>query len=257
MPIYAIADLHLSFGVPNKEMDVFGEKWVKHHQKIEKNWREIIKEDDLVLIAGDISWALHMEDALVDLQWIDSLPGTKVMIKGNHDLWWKSKAKVTKVLPKSIHLVQNNAFTWKDITIAGTRLWENEAISYSAYIDFRPTPLANVHEKPNTDEEKKHDKKIFASEIDRLITSLDSMDKSAKYRIVMLHYPPSGPAHEETEVTKLLEKYHIDTCLYGHLHNLKESAPTDFTLNGIQYYCTACDFLNFHPLKLSLEKCKN
>jgi predicted phosphohydrolase len=250
--VWAIADLHLSFGVVGKEMDVFGEKWTRHHEKIEKNWRTLIKEEDLVLIAGDISWALHLEDAIKDLEWIDRLPGTKVMIKGNHDLWWKSKSKVKGVLPKSIHLIYNDAFTWHDVTIGGSRLWESKEISYTPHIEFHSFPKVHIHKKPETPEEDKHDEKIFKGELERLKLSIHSMNTAAKHKVVMVHYPPTGSLHKETEVTAILEQNNIEICLFGHLHNLHKDAPVNFTVGNVKYFCTAADYLDFIPIKLDL-----
>lgn len=257
MHIWAIADLHLSFGVPNKEMDVFGKHWEKHHEKIRKNWDSMIKEDDLVLIAGDISWAMHPDDALKDLQWIHERPGTKVMIKGNHDLWWRSKSKVKKMLPPSIHIIQNDAFTFNGVTIAGTRLWENNDIDYTSYVEMQTIPEnVRVHQKTGSSAEREQDEKIYKSELERLAWSLDAMDKEAPLRIVMVHYPPTGPDKEDTSVTRLLHNESIHYCLYGHLHNLKKEAPVDFTKQDIHYFCTACDYLNFIPLKLPVSVSK-
>ncbi len=254
MTIWAIADLHLSFGVEGKKMDVFGEKWTNHSSKLEKNWREMISDDDLVLIAGDISWALNTEDAIPDLKWIDSLPGTKVMIKGNHDLWWKSTTKVRAILPPSIHIIHNDSFLWKDIAIAGSRLWERADISYGPYIVYREIPAGvNVHKKEETKEERLHDEKVFKSEMNRLTWSLNSIDKKAKHRIAMVHYPPAGPEDRSSDVMQLLEDHRIDICLYGHLHNLKSDAPVNFTRGKMQVICTACDFLDFKPVKLELS----
>ena len=250
MKVWGIADLHLSFGVKNKEMDVFGPTWTKHYKKIEENWRKTVKDDDLVLIAGDISWGLSIENVLPDLLWIDQLPGIKVMIKGNHDLWWKSHSKVLKILPPSIHLIHNDAFTHNGVTIAGTRLWENQEINYNQYIEFRDTTGINVHQKDYSQKELEHDRKIYKKELDRLCWSIDAMDKTASTRIVMVHYPPIGPTHEETAVTRLLDNEGIDFCLYGHLHNLKKGAPVDYQLNSTKYICTACDWLNFTPYEL-------
>lgn len=252
MKIWAIADLHLSFGVPNKEMDVFGPKWMSHSQKIEKHWREVISDEDLVLIAGDISWALHTEDAAVDLRWIASLPGTKVISKGNHDLWWKSMNKLKPVLPPRIHLIQNNAFDYQDVTIGGTRLWDHLDNDYSPYIEFIKIPSGiHVHPKTHSPEDEMHDAKIYKNELDRLRKSLDCLNPNARIRIAMLHYPPAGPINRSTEVTRILEEYKINFCVYGHLHNLKPDAPVNFVQNGISYICTACDFLDFKPYLLS------
>jgi uncharacterized protein len=121
--IWAIADLHLCFSTPEKSMEIFGEAWKNYLQKIEYHWRENVREEDLVLIAGDISWAASLEKALVDLHWIDKLPGIKVMIRGNHDSWWTSINKVRLSLPQSLHCIQNDVFVWNEVAIAGTRLW--------------------------------------------------------------------------------------------------------------------------------------
>src|SRR4029077_7669031 len=136
MAVWAIADLHLSFGVPNKQMDVFGSHWKGYTEKIEEHWRSCITPDDLVLIPGDISWALHLEEVIPDLDWIDHLPGTKVLIKGNHDYWWSSLSKLKSILPPSCHLIQNNSWTWQDISIAGTRLWDIPGLNFNGIVDF-------------------------------------------------------------------------------------------------------------------------
>lgn len=252
MKVWAIADLHLSFGVPNKKMDVFGERWTSHSTKIEMHWRELIAEEDLILIAGDISWALHLQDAAIDLQWIANLPGTKVISKGNHDLWWKSMTKISTILPPRMHLIHNNSFTYQGITIGGTRLWDHDDNDFGKYIEYRKAPEnVNVHIKTHTPEDERHDAKIFKGELERLSLSLKQLDPHAHTRIAMLHYPPTGEAHHESEVTKILDHYKINTCIYGHLHNLHPNAPVDFTLNGIKYICTSCDFLNFKPYLLN------
>ena len=252
MKIWALADLHLSFGVKNKKMDVFGENWKDHDQKMAEHWDRLVNPEDLVLIAGDISWALHLEDALPDLEWIDRRPGTKVLIRGNHDLWWKSAGKVRNALPESVHIIHNDAYTFKNITIGGSRLWESPDINYNDHIIFNKIPEGvNVHKKEDSEEERKHDEKIFKNEIERLSWSLDAMDSSVDLRIVMVHYPPSGPEHHNTAVTRLLHNEEIDYCLYGHLHNLKEDAPVNYELGGTKYLCTATDYLNFTPLLIA------
>lgn len=249
MAIWAIADLHLSFGVPNKEMDVFGPQWKNYTEKIEQHWRREISPDDLVLIPGDISWAMHVEEALPDLEWIHSLPGTKVLIKGNHDYWWSSLSKIKKVLPSSCHLIQNDSWNWQGICIAGTRLWDVPGLNFSGIIDLKE----NLKGKPLTEkDESAESQKIYQRELARLETSLKSMNPLSKKRIVMTHYPPIGYDLQETEASRLLEKYKVDVCVFGHLHNVKAGLQLFGKLHGVAYYLTACDYLqDFKPLKIS------
>jgi uncharacterized protein len=247
MSVWAIADLHLSFGVKDKEMDVFGVQWENYTKKIEKNWRSQIANDDLVLIAGDISWAMHPEDAIPDLEWIDTLPGTKVMIRGNHDFWWTSLAKLEKILPPSIHLIQNNAFHWKNVAVAGARLWDSSEYRFNEYVDY----VENAKAKKLTVDDKNDDaERIFLRDMNRLETSLKCMRKDASYRLVMTHYPPINATLQESRVSKLLKKYHINTCVFGHLHNIKKSIPLFGEKNGIKYFLTACDYLDFSPIRV-------
>ena len=252
MKIFTIADLHLSFGTPGKKMDVFGPMWVNHPDKIAKNWKEKITNDDLVLIPGDISWARDPIDAVIDLMWIHELPGKKVMIRGNHDSWWQSPSKVRSVLPSSLQIVHNTSVRVGNVSIAGARLWENDMMDFSPFIDFqKPPDGVIVHKKEYTPEERQNDQRIFAKELKRLRASIDAMDKEADIRIVMTHYPPINPTHEENELTRLFHNEGIHYCLYGHLHHLKPDAPTTAKISGTKYICAACDWINFDPLELS------
>lgn len=246
MPVWAIADLHLSLGVPDKAMDVFGDQWINHAEKIEQSWRSLIKEDDLVLIPGDISWAMHLEEARPDLEYLDKLPGTKVLIKGNHDYWWGSLSKVKTILPKSCHLIQNNVFNWHDISIAGARLWDVPGLDFSGVITYeKHERVKNLTAFDNSAESQK----IYARELGRLETSLKLMNRNAKLKIAMTHYPPIGLDGKATEASQLLEKYGVNICVFGHLHNVKKGSPLFGEFRGIRYYLTACDFLdNFKPV---------
>lgn len=244
MPVWAIADLHLSFGVPDKNMDVFGEQWVNYTQKIQNNWLAQISDDDLVLIPGDISWAMQPKDAKPDLDWIHELPGTKVMIRGNHDYWWTSLSKIEKILPPSIHLIQNNAFEWKDIAVGGARLWDTPEFNFNEYIHFIENPRAKLTE---IDTNLGEAEKIFTREMGRLELSLKALSPKAKMRIVMTHYPPIGPDLAQSRVSTLLTKYNVNICVFGHLHNVKPSLLFG-EKNGISYYLTSCDYLNFKPI---------
>ena len=246
MHIWAIGDLHLSFGIPDKSMDIFGLKWKDHAEKIASNWRELISHDDLVLIPGDISWAMKPEDAIPDLEWIDSLPGTKVMIKGNHDFWWGSYKKARAITPPSIHLIQNNTFLFQGIAIGGARLWDTPEYSFNKFVEFQENPKAKKEELVQED----LNQNIFNRELERLKLSLKEMDKEANIRIAMTHYPPIGAEMKPSRASQILEENNIDLCVFGHLHNFNESALSFGEHNGVRYFLTSCDYLHFKPIKL-------
>ncbi|MBP9841249.1 MAG: metallophosphoesterase [Simkaniaceae bacterium] len=224
--IWALADLHLSFGVPNKEMSKFG--WINHVEEIEKNWRLLIKNEDLVLIPGDISWAKTPKEALPDLEFLHSLPGTKLLLKGNHDYWWPSNQKLSQLLPPSLHFICNTTFNFRHVTIGGTRFWDS------------PEYTLNY--------ETKTDLKIYAREVERLKLSLASLNPVASHRIVMTHYPPIGMEMQDSEASLLFEKYKIDHIVFGHLHNMDPSLNLYGEKGGTKYHLVACDYLKFSPL---------
>jgi predicted phosphohydrolase len=243
--VWTIADLHLSFGTPNKKMDVFGERWVNHEERVKEHWQQLVHLDDLVLIPGDISWGMTPEQALPDLEWIHQLPGTKVMIKGNHDYWWTSLKKLEKILPPSIHLIQNNAFVWNNIAIAGTRLWDDVNLSFDGYIEMKDNPLVKTLVEAPLNEETV---KIYNRELMRLENSLKAIPKHCEERIAMTHYPPVGPLLQPSAASSLLEKYGVELCTFGHLHCLKRESPLFGKLNGIEYVFAACDYLDSTPV---------
>ncbi len=252
MKIWAIADLHLSFGVENKSMEYFGPAWAGHAEKIAENWRNVIGKDDLVLIPGDISWALRLEDAVPDLQWIHELPGTKVMLKGNHDFWWGSLSKVVKVLPPSIHLVQNNAFHWKDATIGGSRLWDTPEYSFGQFVEYRENPRQKKDPEESLEKGIQQDlaEQIFERELMRLEMSLSNLNPDAKIRIAMTHYPPIGADLKPSRASEILKKHRIKKCVFGHLHNIKADVRLFGNTEGIQYELASADYLRFHPICL-------
>jgi predicted phosphohydrolase len=243
--VWAIADLHLSFGTPNKKMDVFGKEWLDWTEKIESNWRASINPQDLILIAGDISWAMHTHELESDLLWIDKLPGTKVMIRGNHDYWWKSRSKIEKILPKSIHIIQNDTFNWNGLSIGGARLWDTLEFNFGNYTLI---PDQDSIFLQTSQETIKNNEKIFNRELARLEMSLKQLDPQANCRVVMTHYPPIGANLVSSRVSSLLEQYDVDICIFGHLHGINRAVPLFGEKNGIQYFLTACDYLDFKPL---------
>lgn len=247
MAVWALADLHLSFGVPDKKMDVFGDQWKDHPEKIKKHWLECVSQDDLVLLPGDISWAMHPQDAKADLDWIHALPGTKVMLRGNHDYWWSSLKKIEQILPPSIHLIQNNVFSWKNICVGGARLWDSTEYSFRDFIHYVDNPRENTLTKI---EDPREAEKIFERELGRLEMSLKQMPKDASIRIVMTHYPPIGADLKPSRVSALLEKYGVSFCVFGHLHNIKAHALPFGTKDQVRYIMTAGDYVDFKPVKL-------
>ena len=181
MNIWAIGDLHLSFGVPNKSMDIFGPSWKDHAKKIEESWTSLVATEDLVLIPGDISWAMRLEEAVSILQWIDRLPGTKVLLKGNHDYWWGSLKKIAEILPPSLHLIQNNSFRWKDAVIGGAQAVGYSGVSFqrdSSNIRKIPERKSSIREAAAQEDLSE---KIFERELQRLEMSLASLPDEAKF----------------------------------------------------------------------------
>lgn len=248
MTIWALSDPHLAFGVPSKTMEAFGPNWERYAERIAENWRKTISSEDLVLIPGDISWASDLDEAAVDLKWIDALPGTKLIIRGNHDYWWSSPAKMKKIMPPSIHFIQNNSFTWNDVAIGGSRLWDTPEYGFNAFIEFQENPRAR--QKPPEVSKEEEEEKIFLRELERLKLSLETLDKKAKVRIAMTHYPPIGADLVPSRASKILESYGIDICVFGHLHNVRKGTLPFGVAGEINYLFTSCDYLDFMPLKV-------
>ena len=248
MQIFAISDLHLSLSTPDKNMQDFGETWKDYQEKIKSNWKKNITDDDLVLIPGDISWAIKLKDALIDLEWLHELPGKKVIIRGNHDYWWPSASKLKEALPPSISFIQNSALSLGDVSIAGSRLWDATEYNFNDYINFVYNPKERKDLQENI--QKDLSEKIFLREIERLKLSLEALDKDAKTKIVMTHYPPLGADLKDSKVSKLLEKYNIDICIFGHLHNLKREKKMFGEKNNIKYILTSADYIHFNPVKI-------
>ena len=244
MSVWALADLHLSFGVPEKSMEIFGPEWKDYPEKIKTNWLKNVKEEDLILLAGDISWGKNLEEAAKDFLWLNALPGTKVIIKGNHDYWWDTLSKLKNFLPPSFHFIHNNAFNWNGISIAGARLWDNAEFNFNEYVIYKANPKASKKNIPLDNE------KIFSRELQRLKLSIDQLDKNAKIKIVMCHYPPISATLKESITSKMMEENHIDICVFGHLHQLDKSKKIFGEKNKVKYYLTSADYLDFNPIKI-------
>ena len=231
MRIFAISDLHLSFGV-DKPMDIFGPQWVGHADKIRESWDSRITDDDWVLVGGDTSWGLSLDEAKPDLDWVGERPGRKILIKGNHCTWWHSLAKVEAVIDGSMQLLQNNAFKLPDGTVViGARLWD-------------PPDAPWADESAN---------KIFAREINRLKLSIEAGKKLDGERVLaLIHYPPRYSDGRVTEAVSLLEEAGVSVCIYGHLHGKDHKYGFQGEAGGIRYYLTACDAIDFEPFEISV-----
>ncbi len=235
MSVYSIADLHLS-GAVNKPMDIFGHRWQSYTEKLEKNWRAIVSDDDTVVIPGDISWAMTLEEAVVDLKFIDSLPGRKLIGKGNHDFWWATLTKMKAFLADNgiatIDFLYNNAFETDDYIIAGSRGW---------YVEEKLQNTLN-----DTDYDK-----IVAREDQRLRISLDEAKKlseaSGKEILVYFHFPPVFKAFICDTLVATLKEYGITNCYYGHIHGTY-NIPRARIHEGIRLTIISADYLNFIPM---------
>ena len=231
--LYALSDLHMDGGT-GKPMDIFGPVWADHVEHIRENWMRVIRPEDRVLIAGDISWGMYLQDVIPDLMEISSWPGEKILLRGNHDYWWSSVSRVRQVLPPGIRVIQNDALEYPDCVICGSRGWKF----------------------PGGEEElTPEDGKIYARELIRLEMSLEKARKAAGERpiLAMMHYPPLSVKVQETGFTQILEKYGVQVCVYGHLHGYGIPAGWTGKLRGISYHLTSADALSFCPMEIRLR----
>ena len=231
MSVFAIGDLHLP-GHEQKPMDVFGSHWDRHFETISENWQQKITEDDIVLIPGDISWAMQLSEAMDDLNAIGELPGTKLLLRGNHDYWWSSLSKLRAVLPEKMHVIQNDAMRIGDHVFCGTRGW-----------NF-PTAQQALSAQ---------DEKVYLRELMRLKMSLDQAKKLGDDVTVMLHFPPLFADGISTAFTDILESYQVQRVVYGHLHGAGIKIGFEGVRQGIEYHLVSCDALQFHPVCIISE----
>lgn len=223
MKVFSISDLHLSIN-SNKPMDIFGPVWENYLQDIEASWNELVTDEDIVLIPGDISWAMYMEDAVADLKYISQFKGKKVLLRGNHDYWWKSISDLRNHLPKDMYAVQNDAIKFGNIIICGSRGWV----------------------VPETTHKTPEDEKIYKRELIRLELSLKeavTLKQDGDIIICLTHFPPFNARHEDSEFTALMEKYGVTKAVFGHLHSYDKRQSLTYRKNGIDYYLTSCDLV--------------
>ena len=229
MRFFALGDPHLSLS-SNKPMDIFGPNWDDHAARLESAWREAVLPDDVVLLPGDISWAMNLNEARADLAFLAALPGTKVLLRGNHDYWWNSISKVRAALPAGMYAIQNDCLSFGGVTVLGTRGW---VCPGSALFD----PV--------------EDQKLYDRELIRLELSLKSAPSGAQ-KLCMLHYPPFNEKRQQSGFTELLEAYGVQCVVYGHLHGKSCKNAFEGTRNGVEYMLCSADHLSFIP-KFILE----
>ena len=234
MSIYVIADLHLSFN-QHKPMDIFGENWAEHEEKIRNDWIKKVKEEDLVILPGDFSWETYLENTKLDFEYLNKLPGKKLLLKGNHDYWWTTITSMRKYLKENeftnIDFIHNNSYEFENKIICGTRGWSI------------------------ADEEM--DKKLINRELIRLELSIK--DGIAKYGedkeiVIFMHYPPITKAriitNQEAEFVKMMKKYNVKRCYYGHLHGSSIADAIEGKVEGIEFKLVSADGLDFKLLKI-------
>ena len=225
MAIFTIADLHLSLGT-DKPMDKF-KGWNDYVSRIEKNWMKLIKPCDTIVLPGDISWAMKLENTIEDFKFIEKLPGEKYIIKGNHDYWWSTITKMDKFCQendfKTIHFINNNCVFVEGYALCGTRSW-----------------LFDIDEP--------HDSKVMNRELGRLRASLDMAGDAEK--IVFLHYPPMYQSGNADEIVSLLDEYDIKECYYGHLHGASINYAVQGVVEGRKYKLISADGISFCPFKI-------
>ena len=229
MAIYAIADLHLSFNT-DKPMNIFG--WSNYEEKIKEDWLSKVKNDDIVLLLGDFSWEIKLKNTFKDFKFINILPGKKILLKGNHDLWWTTIKSMRDFLQqqniKNVDFLYNNSYEFENKIICGTRGW-------------------------NLTAENEQDEKIINREVLRLNNSIEDGIKKygdKKEIIVCMHYPPITKESQDNEFIRTLKKYNIKRCLYGHLHGKAHQNAVEGLKEGIEYTMVSCDYTNFKLIQI-------
>lgn len=236
MAIFAMADLHLAISNPEKSMEVFGQRWGDYIPKIRAGFEAMVSPDDTVLMPGDLSWATYLNEAKEDFEFIDSLPGKKLICRGNHDYWWTTVAKMEKTFAEmgisTIDMIRHNTVEADGTLITGTRGWK----------------------LPTDDSFTAEDQKIYDREKIRIGLCIDALKKQdpdhAGRWLLMLHYPPLTTIVPETDLSELIESSGIDVCIYGHLHGRAHKRAYEGEKNGTVYKCVAADYLGFEPARI-------
>lgn len=230
MAIYVIGDLHLSFST-NKPMDIFGRNWQNYEEKIKKDWLLKVKPEDTVILPGDFSWAMYLDETEKDFEFINNLPGKKILLKGNHDYWWTTLTSMRKYIKEenfeNIDFLYNNSYEIENKIIAGTKGWNISG--------------------------EQEDIRLTKREVARLELSIKSgIEKygNDKEIIVFMHYPPLTKTNIDTDYTRLMKKYGIKRCYYGHLHANSIKDAVEGNVDGIEYKLVSSDGLDFKLLEI-------
>ena len=223
MALYVLGDTHLSLGA-SKPMDVFP-GWNGYVERLERNWRKLIKPEDTIVLAGDISWAMRLNDTRRDFAFLQELPGQKLIMKGNHDYWWTTANKMNAYLKAegfdTLHILHNNSYSVEGYALCGTRGWFYEETG---------------------------DQKVFKRELIRLEASLKAAGERPK--LCFLHYPPLYQGYRCPEIIALLEQYGVERCYYGHLHGGSHRLAVEGRQGGVAYYLVSADYVGFRPQKI-------
>lgn len=230
MKVFAISDLHLS-GVKEKPMNIFGEVWEGHFEKISADWRAKVTDEDVVLIGGDTSWGMKLEEGMFDVARLAGLPGRKVFIRGNHDYWWSAITRVRTLAPDdTFFFLQNDCVKFENVIIAGSRGWTC----------------------PGSADYTEHDEKLYLREAERFRLAFCEVGKvreEGDMLIALIHYPPMGIRKEETLFTRLFDENKVDKVVFGHLHGAG-FFPLRCERGNIEYYLTSCDKVNFRLVQI-------
>ena len=237
MSVYVIADLHLStLDSTNKSMEVFGHRWQSYISRLKTNWERLVEDGDTVIVPGDVSWALSLDEGLSDMRFIDALPGRKILGKGNHDFWWSTMAKHKAFFEKhsitSIDFLFNNAYAVEDLIIAGTRGW------------YQDEDCSNIPSGTDYD-------KLVRRECQRLELSLkEALKLKEEHRdpeiIAFFHFPPYYNGKACDELVEVLKRYEIGRAYYGHIHG-DYTMPHTVNYEGIDFTLISADYLEFIP----------
>lgn len=223
MALYTLGDTHLSLSV-NKPMDVFGGVWQGYLDKLAEGF-SILRPEDTLVIPGDISWGMSLEEAEADFAWLDAWPGTKILLKGNHDYWWNTASKMNRFFAEhdwnTLHILHNNCYEYGEYALCGTRGWFYE---------------------------EKGDQKVFKRELIRLEASLKAAGD--KKKLCFLHYPPLYQGYRCPEIIALLEQYGVERCYYGHLHGGSHRLAVEGLQGKVEYHLVSADYTGFRPQKI-------